>query len=140
MFDLKAFRIANNLTQLDIAKILGCNVSFVSSVENGRNKLSKPHYEKLKDKYGKKLDGYISDENKTVKYIGLSDDLQKRIGELEQALYLANMLLDYEKDLNKKLQATINDKETIIDMLKTQMNKSEVVKPETAKQTTLSKL
>jgi transcriptional regulator with XRE-family HTH domain len=39
--DLKAFREANNLTQIELGDYLGVQKAFISSVENGRSKLPK---------------------------------------------------------------------------------------------------
>lgn len=39
MIDLKAFRKANDLTQQDLAKILGVSRSFVAQVESGHSKM-----------------------------------------------------------------------------------------------------
>lgn len=37
--DLKAFREANNLTQVELGEYLGIQKAFISAIENGRNKL-----------------------------------------------------------------------------------------------------
>ena len=47
MIDLKAFRKANNLTQEELGKYLGMKKSFVSKVENGKEKLPQPKLQKL---------------------------------------------------------------------------------------------
>lgn len=39
--DLKAFRKVNNLTQIELGEYLGVQKAFISSIENGRNKLPK---------------------------------------------------------------------------------------------------
>lgn len=39
--DLKAFREVNNLTQIEVGEYLGIKKSFISAIENGRNKLPK---------------------------------------------------------------------------------------------------
>ena len=39
--DFKAFREANNLTQIEVGEYLGVQKAFVSAIENGRNKLPK---------------------------------------------------------------------------------------------------
>lgn len=47
MIDLKGFRKANNLTQEELGKYLGMKKSFVSKVENGKEKLPQPKLQKL---------------------------------------------------------------------------------------------
>lgn len=60
--DLKLFRKQNNLTQIDVAEILGCKQSFISQIETG--------YRQIPDEYISillALDGYnMSAINKTV--------------------------------------------------------------------------
>lgn len=47
MIDLKGFRKANGLTQDELGQYLGMKKSFVSKVENGREKLPKDKFQKL---------------------------------------------------------------------------------------------
>jgi transcriptional regulator with XRE-family HTH domain len=42
--DLKAFREVNNLTQTELGEYLGIQKAFISSIENGRNKLPKKKF------------------------------------------------------------------------------------------------
>lgn len=52
MFDLKAFRQENNLTQKDIARIFSCNQNFVSRIENGIRPIPKDKMDILSNIYG----------------------------------------------------------------------------------------
>ena len=47
MIDLKAFRIANNLTQGGLGEYLGIQKSFVSQIEHGNSRLPKDKLTKL---------------------------------------------------------------------------------------------
>ncbi len=44
MSDIRAFRVANNLTQIDLAEYLGVGKAYISQVENGHCALSKPKF------------------------------------------------------------------------------------------------
>lgn len=52
MFDFKGFRKKNDLTQPEIAQILGCTQGFISKVEKGSNQLSESMIAKLIAIYG----------------------------------------------------------------------------------------
>ncbi len=47
MFDLKAFRKANKMTQKDVAKYFGCKQSFISQIENGSRKIPDEYISKV---------------------------------------------------------------------------------------------
>ena len=47
MIDLRAFRKANNLTQDTLGEYLGMKKSFISKIENGKEKLPKDKFQKL---------------------------------------------------------------------------------------------
>ena len=47
MVDLKAFRKANNLTQDELGEYLGMRKSFISKIENGKEKLPEAKFQKL---------------------------------------------------------------------------------------------
>lgn len=45
--DLKAFRVANNLTQTQLGHYLGIQKGFISKIENGKEKLPATKFQKL---------------------------------------------------------------------------------------------
>ena len=51
MFDLKQFRIDNNLKQSDLREILSCTQPTISQIENGRIPMPANFLKRLKDKY-----------------------------------------------------------------------------------------
>jgi transcriptional regulator with XRE-family HTH domain len=115
MLDLKSFRESKKLTQPVIAEILDCNTSFVSSIENGRNKLSKEHYEKLYLKYGDELKAFEKDS------VTIDDDVKTDPKKLEQALKLIDLLQkqnEAKDELIKTKDVLIQAKDEIIDLLK----------------------
>lgn len=51
-FDLKRFRKANKLTQVDVAKLFNCNQNFISNIETGAKPIPADKLEILKKKFG----------------------------------------------------------------------------------------
>lgn len=53
MFDLKLFRIINGMTQRDAGEYFGCDQSFISMIEKGRNKMPTSFMSKIMSDPGK---------------------------------------------------------------------------------------
>lgn len=61
IFDLKRFRKENNLTQKDLADLLGVNQVFISRVEKGEKQFSQEKMVILQSKYGY-ITNYLKEE------------------------------------------------------------------------------
>lgn len=67
-FNIKQFREDKGLTQVQLAEVLSCKQSFISSIEKGERQLSSDKMDILSEKYGDLSDyiAYIPDEQKTI--------------------------------------------------------------------------
>ncbi len=52
MIDIKVFRLAKNLTQQEMADLLGISQTFYASIEKGRRQIPAKHISTLNAKYG----------------------------------------------------------------------------------------
>lgn len=68
MFDLKGFRKAFNLTQKEIAEILGCGQANISGIEKNNRDLEESQKEKLIERFG---------EDSVIKFYFQSDSFEK---------------------------------------------------------------
>jgi|GEM_PF-2393475 len=59
MFDLKLFRIKNNLSQSELASILKCPQGYISRMENNKMAVSDEHIDLLKSEFGSQVDEFI---------------------------------------------------------------------------------
>lgn len=98
MTDLKAFRKSNDLTQQDLADILGVSRSFVAQVESGHSKLPEVYIDLLKRNEYDTTMLYI--EDCTAESIAA---LQTKIGVLTAQLEEARAERDRCWELIKKL-------------------------------------
>lgn len=128
IIDFEALRKENNLTQTDLAKILGVGQSFLSALERGKKTLSKDKIEILKNKFGD-ISKYITDQPKLVIEGVTSEDVKrmsvdvftkKLIEMMNDKLIAPYALVDDQKKeierLNRyigRLEAEINDKKKI---------------------------
>ena len=96
MVDLKGFRKANNLTQDELGSYLGMKKSFISKVENGKEKLPEAKFRKLLDNdMGwdvSMLVGVISSQQALVKELGNSNELASLRKEVEMLRKLVDEL------------------------------------------------
>ncbi len=83
MIDIKAFRIAKNLLQKDLAEILGISRTFYTSIEKGRRTLPSKYVEILRAKYGAEIDKFVVD-NPYDTISKMKDDYERRLEELRQ--------------------------------------------------------
>jgi len=63
MFDLKAFRKDNNITQIAAADLFGCKQSFISDIERGRRTIPDAYIDILCEKYGTDINDYFITNN-----------------------------------------------------------------------------
>lgn len=59
MFDLKLFRIKNNLSQSELASILKCPQGYISRMENNKMVVSDEYIDLLKSEFGSQVDEFI---------------------------------------------------------------------------------
>lgn len=105
MVDLKAFRKANHLTQIDLADYLGVGQGFISQIEKGDRPLPKESISKiLANGFGWNVSMLKDQPETSVKTQPASDNplveyLQRKIAELEREnaeLLQENAVLRYE--------------------------------------------
>ena len=69
MFDLKAFRTFNKITQFQLAEYLGVTQAFISQVEKGSRPIPDEYISKIKaDNKYQILDSFFVDESEEVNY------------------------------------------------------------------------
>lgn len=64
-FDIKRFRQDKKLTQIELSQILSCKQSFLSSIENGKQRIPPQMIQMLRTKYTD-IDSYIIDSRQDI--------------------------------------------------------------------------
>lgn len=130
VFDLKQFRIDNgNITQVELAEILGCGQNFISNIENGRRNLPPNMKVILQSRFGDITKYYRevsnSDEQISVKatpqeFIGAgAEAFSRQVVKMMNDKLIApyGMLLEKDKEI-ERLNRQIGRLEAIIENMK----------------------
>ncbi len=108
MIDIKLFRKDNNLSQIDLANILGCTQGFVSSLERGKRPIPKGIITKL-----------LSFPNYNTRYL-----LQDNEDFNTEKSNLGQVTIDREVfDVLKNLSETVLSQQRTIEIIETKAKK-----------------
>lgn len=119
MIDIKQFRKDNNLSQIDLANILGCTQGFVSSLERGKRPIPEGVITKL-----------LSFPNYNTRY--LLQDNNKGIN-TEKSNLEKTVTIDREVfDVLKNLSETVLSQQRTIEIIETKAKKTSALKDDNA--------
>lgn len=117
-FDLQRFRTDRNLTQQDLATLLGCKQPFISAVEKGERELSDDKILILQEKYGD-ITGYISTIPEVVQNNQNGDNISGRTVKLASGTdKFLEVILEQSKQITKGQEHLTKAQEQIDRLIK----------------------
>jgi len=117
-FDLQRFRTDRNLTQQDLATLLGCKQPFISAVEKGERELSDDKILILQEKYGD-ITGYISTIPEVVQNNQNGDNISGRTVKLTSGTdKFLEVILEQSKQITKGQEHLTKAQEQIDRLIK----------------------
>lgn len=119
MIDIKLFRKDNNLSQIELAEILGCTQGFISSLERGKRPIPESIITKLLSFHKYNTRHLLCDDHKATKDQQTYSD---------QDVTMKREVFDVLKNLSE----TVLSQQRTIEMIETKTKKTSVLEDDSA--------